>query len=254
VRYGQLYQAEQQQAQTSLFGDAGAIDIATPPVPQGERWSTIERLNRERDLVGIYLSAHPLDDYSIVLHSMCNTHCSELADKMALLQKEEVTIGGIVTAVRSAFTKRGEPCGFVTIEDFQGSGELAFFGEEWGKWRGMFAEGCTVFVRGKYSQRYATSQFVDFRVATVEYLQTVRDKMIERFTITIDRDAVTETLVNDLATLVSDSPGKTELYFQIVDHEHNTSLLLRSSSKAIALDRPLIQYIESNEALSYKVN
>ena len=254
VRYGQLYQAEQQQAQTSLFGDAGAIDIATPPVPQGERWSTIERLNRERDLVGIYLSAHPLDDYSIVLHSMCNTHCSELADKMALLQKEEVTIGGIVTAVRSAFTKRGEPCGFVTIEDFQGSGELAFFGEEWGKWRGMFAEGCTVFVRGKYSQRYATSQFVDFRVATVEYLQTVRDKMIERFTITVDRDAVTETLVNDLATLVSESPGKTELYFQIVDHEHNTSLLLRSSSKAIALDRPLIQYIESNEALSYKVN
>ena len=97
IRYGQLYQAEQQQAQTSLFGDEGAVDIATPPIPQVEQWSSIERLNRERDLVGIYLSAHPLDDFSIVLKNLCNTHCNELDDKEELLKKEEVIFGGIVT-------------------------------------------------------------------------------------------------------------------------------------------------------------
>ena len=254
IRYGQLYQAEQQQAQTSLFGDEGAVDIATPPVPQVEQWSSIERLNRERDLVGIYLSAHPLDDFSIVLKNLCNTHCNELDDKEELLKKEEVIFGGIVTGVKDRYTKTGKPMGIVNIEDFEGSGELAFFGEEWGKWRGMFVEGSTVFVRCKFSQRYANSQYIDMRVNDVQYLQTVRDNAIERFTITIDREAIDDSVVNDIATLVADRPGKTELYFQIVDREHNANLLLRSSSKAITLDRSLLQYIESNSHMSYRVN
>ncbi len=254
IRYGQLYQAEQQQAQTSLFGDEGAVDIATPPVPQVEQWSSIERLNRERDLVGIYLSAHPLDDFSIVLKNLCNTHCNELDDKEELLKKEEVIFGGIVTGVKDRYTKTGKPMGIVNIEDFEGSGELAFFGEEWGKWRGMFVEGSTVFVRCKFSQRYANSQYIDMRVNDVQYLQTVRDNAIERFTITIDREAIDDSVVNDIATLVADRPGKTELYFQIVDREHNANLLLRSSSKAITLDRALLQYIESNSHMSYRVN
>ena len=254
IRYGQLYQAEQQQAQTSLFGDEGAVDIATPPIPQVEQWSSIERLNRERDLVGIYLSAHPLDDFSIVLKNLCNTHCNELDDKEELLKKEEVIFGGIVTGVKDRYTKTGKPMGIVNIEDFEGSGELAFFGEEWGKWRGMFVEGSTVFVRCKFSQRYANSQYIDMRVNDVQYLQTVRDNAIERFTITIDREAIDDSVVNDIATLVADRPGKTELYFQIVDREHNANLLLRSSTKAITLDRALLQYIESNSHMSYRVN
>ena len=254
IRYGQLYQAEQQQAQTSLFGDEGAVDIATPPIPQVEQWSSIERLNRERDLVGIYLSAHPLDDFSIVLKNLCNTHCNELDDKEELLKKEEVIFGGIVTGVKDRYTKTGKPMGIVNIEDFEGSGELAFFGEEWGKWRGMFVEGSTVFVRCKFSQRYANSQYIDMRVNDVQYLQTVRDNAIERFTITIDREAIDDSVVNDIATLVADRPGKTELYFQIVDREHKANLLLRSSSKAITLDRALLQYIESNSHMSYRVN
>ncbi len=254
IRYGQLYQAEQQQAQTSLFGDEGAVDIATPPIPQVEQWSSIERLNRERDLVGIYLSAHPLDDFSIVLKNLCNTHCNELDDKEELLKKEEVIFGGIVTGVKDRYTKTGKPMGIVNIEDFEGSGELAFFGEEWGKWRGMFVEGSTVFVRCKFSQRYANSQYIDMRVNDVQYLQTVRDNAIERFTITIDREAIDDSVVNDIATLVTERPGKTELYFQIVDREHNANLLLRSSSKAITLDRSLLQYIESNSHMSYRVN
>jgi DNA polymerase-3 subunit alpha len=254
IRYGQLYQAEKQQAQTSLFGDEDAVDIATPPVPQGEPWSTIERLNRERDLVGIYLSAHPLDEFSIVLKGMCNTHCSELEDKNALLKKEEVTFGGIITAVKDRYTKTGKPMGVVTIEDFEGSGELALFGEEWGKWRGMFVEGCTIFVRCKFSQRFATSNYIDMKVLEVQYLQTVRDNYIERFTITINSEAVNDSFVNDLSTLVAERPGKTELYLQIVDRAHNTNLLLRSSSKTISLDRALLQYIESNEDMSYQVN
>ena len=255
VRFGQLYQAERQQSQNSLFGDDGAVDIATPPIPQAERWSNIERLNRERDLVGIYLSAHPLDDFSIVLQTMCNTHCPELEDKAQLVKKEEVTFGGIVTAVSdNKYTKSGKPMGIITIEDFKGSGSLTFFGEEWGKWRGMFVVGSTIFVRCKFTQKFPNSPFIDMRIIDVQYLQTVRDNHIERLTITIDRDAIDDNVVNDITTLIAERPGKTELYFRVLDHEHKTSLLLRSSSKTITLDRMLLQYIEENQHMDYKVN
>ena len=255
VRFGQLYQAERQQSQNSLFGDDGAVDIATPPIPQAERWSNIERLNRERDLVGIYLSAHPLDDFSIVLQTMCNTHCPELEDKAQLVKKEEVTFGGIVTAVSdNKYTKSGKPMGIITIEDFKGSGSLTFFGEEWGKWRGMFVVGSTIFVRCKFTQKFPNSPFIDMRIIDVQYLQTVRDNHIEKLTITIDRDAIDDNVVNDITTLIAERPGKTELYFRVLDHEHKTSLLLRSSSKTITLDRMLLQYIEENQHMDYKVN
>ncbi len=255
VRFGQLYQAERQQSQNSLFGDDGAVDIATPPIPQAERWSNIERLNRERDLVGIYLSAHPLDDFSIVLQTMCNTHCPELEDKAQLVKKEEVTFGGIVTAVSdNKYTKSGKPMGIITIEDFKGSGSLTFFGEEWGKWRGMFVVGSTIFVRCKFTQKFPNSPFIDMRIIDIQYLQTVRDNHIEKLTITIDRDAIDDNVVNDITTLIAERPGKTELYFRVLDHEHKTSLLLRSSSKTITLDRMLLQYIEENQHMDYKVN
>ena len=138
VRYGQLFQAEQAEARNSLFGGLDAVAIATPPVPQAEAWSTIERLNKERDLVGIYISGHPLDDYRIVLDKLCNTHCVELGDKMELLKKGKVTFGGMVTAVRTGFTKKGSAYGVVSIEDYYGAGELALFGEDWGNHNSKF--------------------------------------------------------------------------------------------------------------------
>jgi DNA polymerase-3 subunit alpha len=253
VRYGQLYQTEQQQAQNSLFG-ADDVDIATPAIPKSEPWSNIERLNRERDLVGIYLSAHPLDEYGFILRSMCNTRCSELADKLALVEKKEVVLGGIVTGVRSQFTKNNKPCGFVTIEDFDGQGELAIFDEEWGKWRGMFVEGSIVYVRCKFIRKFPTSTYATLQILDVQYMQTVKDERIERFTIVFDRDAIDDSMVNDIVTMVNDSPGRTELFFNIIDREHKSNLLLRSTTKKIDLKRNLLQYIESNDKLSYHIN
>ena len=253
MRYGQLYQQGQKQAQNSLFGFADEVLIATPPVPNAESWSNIEKLNRERDLVGIYLSAHPLTEYGFILKSMCNTHCFELNDKMTLVERAEMTVGGIVTKLRTSFTKTGKPCGFVTLEDFEGSGELALFGEEWGKWSGMFTEGCTVFVRGKYFKKYPTSNFIDFNVSDVQYLQTVRDNHIEKFTISFDQSSIDETAVDDLISMVEDESGKTELHFQLIDSEHGTSIALHSSKK-INVSNKLISYIEANEKMDYRVN
>ena len=254
IRYGQLYQQEQVQAQNSLFGSTDAIEIATPQVPQVDPWSTIETLNRERDLVGIYLSAHPLDEFGIILRAMCNTHCIELDDKVSLSKKDQIVIGGIVTGTKSKFTKNGKPCGFVTIEDFEGSGELAFFGEEWGRWKGMLVEGSTVFITAKCVQKYRDSNYYDLKIADIQYLQTVKDQRIEKFTITMDSTSIDETVVNDISTMLRNSPGSTQLYFQINDVTSNSYVLLRSKMGPISLKHKFMTYIEANPEMSYHVN
>lgn len=254
IRYGQLYQQEQVQAQNSLFGSTDAIEIATPQVPQVDPWSTIETLNRERDLVGIYLSAHPLDEFGIVLRAMCNTHCIELDDKVSLSKKDQIVIGGIVTGTKSKFTKNGKPCGFVSIEDFEGSGELAFFGEEWGRWKGMLVEGSTVFITAKCVQKYRDSNYYDLKIADIQYLQTVKDQRIEKFTITMDSTSIDETVVNDISTMLRNSPGSTQLYFQINDVTSNSYVLLRSKMGPISLKHKFMTYIEANPEMSYHVN
>ena len=254
VRYGQTYQAEQMQMRNSLFGGDNEVAIATPPIIKGERWSDIERLNRERDLVGIYLSAHPLDEYKIVLDNLCNTHCSELADVSALSGRESVVIGGIVTAIKSKFTKTGKPCGFVTIEDFAGSGELAMFGEEWGRWSGMFKEGCAVYITAKCQQRYRDSKFFDLRIQNIEYLQTIKDKAIDRITISLSADLLDEKVVEELNEIICDNPGQTKLFFRLHDSRGKNHVLLRSQNRTVEVKRNLIAYIEQTPALDYKIN
>ena len=254
-RFGQNYQAEKQQAQNSLFGDFGAVEIHTPAIPKSDiRWSDIERLNKERELVGIYLSAHPLDQFKIVLDNLCNTRCDELADVNSLKGREDVVVGGIVTGVRTRFDKRGNPCGFVTIEDFNGSGELAMFGEDWGRWSGMFTEGASVYITAKLQPRFQFSDIMSLKVQNIEYLQTVKDKAIERITISLATDMVDDTVVAELGELIASSPGKTQLYFLMHDSTGKKHVLLRSASKTVDVRNDLIQYIEQTEALGYKIN
>ena len=256
VRYGQNYMTAKQQAQNSLFGDFDNIEIATPPIPKTDiRWSDIERLNKERDLVGIYLSAHPLDEYKIVLDNLCNARCDELADRGAALKdREDVTLGGIVTAVRTRFSQNGKPCGFVTLEDFNGSGELALFGDDWGKWNGWFTEGAAVYITGKMKPRFYNGDQKELKVNNIEYLQTVKEKAIDRITISMNTDQLDEQIVTELKELIAEHPGKTKLFFQLRDSTGKYHVLLRSQKNLVDVRHSLISYIEQHEALDYKIN
>ncbi len=253
VRFGQMYQNEKMQAQMSLFGSE-SIEIANPPIPESEPWSNIERLNRERDLVGIYLSAHPLDEYSMILNHMCNTACSELDDKEALAKRESVTFGGVVTSVKSRFAKNGNPFGIVTIEDFNGSGELALFGEEWGKWRGMLVESSNVYVTAKMAPRFRGSNLYEMRIGDIQYMHTVKEQRIDKLTIVINSDKIDSQLVTDLLTVVADNPGETALYFQIRDAEGNGVIHLRSKGRKVELTHQFVMFVEQNNDLNYFIN
>ena len=257
MRYGQLYQMEKQQAQNSLFGAFDELEIQTPTLPKSEeRWSDIERLNKERELVGIYLSAHPLDEYKIVLDNLCNTRCDELADVGNLAGREDVTIGGIVTSVRTGFTKTGKPFGIVTLEDFVGSGELALFGEAWGDKSGFFTVGASVYVTGKVKPRFSYNPDgpKDLGITGVEFLQTIKERAIDRITISLTSDLLDDQVVAELGELIEAHPGKTKLFFQLHDLTGKNHVLLKSTSKMVDVKSELIQYIEQSPALDYKIN
>jgi len=256
MRYGQTYQQEKQQAQNSLFGSfEDGVEIQTPPLPKSDvRWSDIERLNKERELVGIYLSAHPLDEYKIVLDNLCNTRCDELADVNQLKNREDVIIGGIVTGVRTRFDKRGNPCGFVMLEDFNGSGELAMFGEDWGRWSGMFTEGASVYVTAKVQPRFQFSDIMQLKVQNIEYLHTIKERAIDRITISLTTDLLDDAVVMELGELIDSHPGSTKLFFQLHDSAGKHHVLLRSTTKSVDVKRALVQYIEQTPALDYKIN
>ncbi len=254
IRYGQLYQSEQSEVQNSLFGMGEAVEIAKPPIPDVEEWSTIERLNRERELVGIYLSAHPLDEFISVFKVLCNTQCTELNDRDALAEKSEFTLGGIVTEVRNQYTKRGDPCGFVTIEDFEGSGELALFGEEWGRWRGMFTVGCTIFIRGKATRKFKNSTFVNLSLSEVRYLQNMEEEQIHSFTITLDPSRVDKEIILEFVQLLQNSPGKVPLHLQILDANTGLSIPLKSKAQGVHLNRRILYFLDNQEELSYTIS
>ncbi len=265
LRYGQTYQQEQNQMQNSLFGDMGGVEIATPKPPEAEQWSTIELLKKERDLVGIYLSAHPLDEYSVVLNSMCNLRCDQLTrdmDKQELAKTAELTFGGIVSSVTSRFTKNNKPFGIVTIEDFNGQGELALFGDEWTKWQHMLKEEYIVYITATMRQRFANApNSLELVIKSVEFMNDVKDKRIERFTIYIDSTLLQNSRMNDLEVLLKSNPGNVPLYFNIHDSEHNTDLTLLSHNTTIDPSKKLLNFLddlnnetEEHETVRYAIN
>ena len=254
IRYGQLYQNEMAQARNSLFGGDNAVEIATPPIIKGEQWSDIERLNKEREYVGIYLSAHPLDEYRIVLDNLCNTKCSEINDLSTLSDREDIIFGGIVTSNQQKYTKNGKPCGFVNIEDYNGTGQLAFFGEDWGKWNGMLIVGSSVYITAKCVPRFRDSNLYDLKVQNIEYLPTVKERSIDRFTINITTDDLDSLVVEELNQIIREHPGKTKLFFQLHDRKGNNHVLLKSRTHEIDVRQDLIKFIENHDFLDYNIN
>jgi DNA polymerase-3 subunit alpha len=251
-----LYQTEKAQAQNSLFGDFDDIEIATPVVPKNDiRWSDIERLNKERELVGIYLSAHPLDEYKIILDNFCNAKCADLADRGAALQdREDVTMGGIVTGIQRRFGKNNKPWGIINLEDFEGSGELVLFGEDWLNLNGKFIEGAAVYITGKMASRFHNNDQKELKVTNVELLQSFKERAIDRITISMTADLLNDEVVTELGELIAAHPGKTNIFFQLHDLTGKNHVLLKSTTKMVDVKSELIQFIEQTPALDYKIN
>ncbi len=256
VRYAQLFQQEQANQQNSLFGGIDEVEVVHPVVPKTDKWATIEKLNKEREFVGIYLSAHPLDEYEVILNNMCNTHCNEIGRDVniaQLAQRDEVTIGGIVTAVNERFSqKTGKPFGFITIEDFEGQGELALFGDDWIRWNGLLKPNYTIFITAKCQQRYRGSDLYELKIQNVEQLYDIKAHRLERFTLTLEAATINDKTVTELATIISQNEGTTQLYIALRTPQQ-TTVMLRSRTIKVNVDHRLIDFVTTNN-IEYRIN
>lgn len=253
IRYGSKFQADQNNTMNSLFGDAFSNQIETPEIPTATPWTDLEKLNKERDLIGIYLSAHPLDDYELILKYVCNTSTADLAD-IEKMNGKEVTFGGMVTTSREGQTRRGSPFTIFKIEDFSGNYEIALFGDDSINYGKFARPGLSLFIRGKIqTRRYDQSQY-EFKINSIQLLPDVKDTLLEKLTIQMPLTSITTESVADLSALLKNNSGNTLLYFHVYGAEPHLNLELFSRKSKIAVTSQLVDYLKSNEAIKFKVN
>ena len=253
MRYSIQFQQTQMEAQFSLFG-MEAIELCKPAIPEAEEWSALERLNRERSLVGIYLSAHPLDEHYVILQHVCNLKMAQM-ENLTAFAKQSVRLGGIVTAVRSGTTKNGKPFGIATIEDFSGTGEIALFGESWVKWGSYLSIDRSVLITATVEeQRFRPGEY-ELRIGQIEWLADVSENLIESITINVNTNSLSKDDVEMLASYADENPGTTTLRIVFVDATNPHNLLrMTSRSRSIKVVRQLLEDIEASPALSYNIN
>ncbi len=254
VKYGNRYQIDKNMAQVSLFGEQGMAEIPHPEIPEGGNWSTLERLNRERELVGIYLSAHPLDEYAVILNEFCNTKAEEFAN-IDNIKNRKVTFGGIVSEPpRVGQTKKGNPYGIVKIEDFTGTAEFPFFGDDWIQKQYYFAQGTFLYITGSCKPKKWKPEELEFVIGDIQLLPEVKNKIIKSITLTFDVMNFTQEALEYLIEYAEKHPGECKLQFCIKDIENEFSLELVSKKYSIAIDQQFIDYIKSTPSIEYKLN
>ena len=248
VRYGQRFQASQAEAATSLFG-ADEVEIAHPQPSKPERWNTIERLNRERELVGIYLSAHPLDDYNVVLKHLCNTQCTDIrgrdTDMTTLSKLQEITFGGIVTDVKERFSsKTNKPFGIIQIEDYSGTGELTLFDEEWTKWNGILKNEYTIRITAKCTERFRGTGNYRLSIVNVEFLNDVKKRGINGITINVNCNNFNEQQEASLTTLINENKGQTPLQIKFCNCVDQQGEIVMRSQIGVNVTKMLLDFLD----------
>ena len=253
VKHANAFNEKKDPSELFLFDNMDDIPIATPPIPTNfEPWGNLERLNIEKDLIGIYLSANPLDDYEVVLRNFCNVGVAHLDDLTPYLN-QEIHCGGIVTEVRTGVTRNGKPYGIVTIEDYSGKGEWQFW-DDWGQWAGYLQKNSAVMISARVTPHRYDPKRVDKRVTAIRYLTDIAARDTESITIHINLANLTADIVQSLQEITQKTPGQVALHFHIHDPEQQMDLELGSRHGHIAISPALLSYIAATPGLNYHIN
>ncbi|MBQ3730340.1 MAG: DNA polymerase III subunit alpha [Muribaculaceae bacterium] len=248
MRFGGRYQASVQEMQNSLFGAIGGVEVATPPIPNAEPWSQLERLNRERELVGMYLSAHPLDPYYMEVTYGCNTPLAEVKNHADQLDKE-LTLGGLVVDFQTRMGKKGGQFGIMKIEDYTGSFEFMLFGNKFVEFNKFGVPGLAVVVRGAYEKGFGDN--VRFNIRSIDLLENLKGKMVRNLVISLNDNRLGD--VEFLKQhLKAEGDNKCELYFRMRDQLSGNYVMLRSR-KPIVVDKRLMDALRES-GIKFKVN
>ena len=253
IRYGSKFQADRQDSMQSLFGGMGvAVEIARPTVPVCQEASPIETLKKEREVVGLYLSAHPLDDYKYILDNMCTVQLSDLKD-IANSQPRDVSFGGMVIDTTHLTSKQGRPYGRFKMEDYSGEiHEFSLFGREYENLRKYMYNDYMLYVKGKIQPRRFQSKEniargrteMELMITSIMQMHEVEEHIKDMY-VTLEVNELTETFVRELTERIKESKGKTILRIKVRDSESDVAVQMYSNTYKI-LPRDMVAFFEDN--------
>ncbi len=247
IRYGQGHQDGKNSTQVSLFdamGDEG-VEMPEPPIPNTEEWGRMEKLKAERDVIGIYLSGHPLDDYKHEMTTFCKHKLADVKD-MPKWRGHELVLGGMITGVQHKMTKTGKPFGTFVLEDYGESHEFALFGEDYVKFKSfILTPGLFIYLRGKVQERFGNADQLEFKTQTMELLSELLEKKVKQFTIRLPLASLSEDLIARVQEVVSKYPGNSALRFSVSDTAENLSVDLPARKLRVRPGNELFKELET---------
>lgn len=254
ISFGQKNQKDSLSMQASLFGGMEEYEVPKPNIPMCEPWHDLEKSKKEKELIGIYLTSHPLDQYRLEIKTLC-TPLEELNANFASYKDKDLTVAGIITAMRIGKTKTGNDFGIVTIEDFSGTFELAFFGEDYIKYRNYFISETAIYVKGKVQAKRWSKDPTDlsFNVQSINLLNAIGENVIKSITLLVNIEKINTELIGEVHNQFINETGDIPLNFVLYDQKGNNVKMFSKTCK-IARSRELYEYFENNDAIRMKIN
>jgi DNA polymerase-3 subunit alpha len=252
LRYGMKVQDENAGSQISLFGGISEIKPSRPEPRPCESWSTLQQLNLEKEHVGIYLSAHPLDEYRLVIDHFSNANFADLED-ISSIKGKDLKVAGIVTSVEHKITKNGKPFGRMMMEDFSDTHTFTFFSPDYLTFKNYMQPGYAVMLTGKVEAHRFNDDEFEFKVKEMNLLTDIGEKMIKSVNLSISLDSISKKLVNDLLAMVQKHKGKTTIKFRIYDSVQKISIDLFSRNFRVELNKEFLLFLNNQSEIDFKI-
>lgn len=250
IRYANNASANASANQQSLFGEAATVTLATPTIPPCEPWGLMKKLHKEKEVIGMYLSGHPLDDYKIEFENFISTDISRVEEKKGV----EQSIAGIVTeAYEKVSQKNNKPYGGFTIEDYSGSIKIMMWSEDYLKYRHLISTGQMLYIKGMMKPRFNSDDQFEFKVNQMMLLADVREKMLNSVQFTLKSAKLTQPFVQDFYKLLDENKGSALVKLVIIDDEQKLMVSSTARRFKVNFDNHMLKKIQAMD-LEYKVN
>ena len=253
IKYGAKHQQNENSSQVSLFGEASDLILLEPKVPICEPWPMLIRLNREKEVVGFYISGHPLDDYKLEMSSFCNLNISQIKDLEAI-KGRDVRIAGMVSEVEHRFTKKGNPFGTITIEDYHDSITFFLFGEDYPKYKPYMTEGWFLYAQCRVQDKKWKEGELEMKIVSVELLSEIKEKRIRSVLLKVNLEDLSQNLFENISDLCEEYPGKHNLKFVVNDYKDGYQVGLRSKKYRVNLEDTFLNSLKQISNIDLEIN
>ncbi len=250
IKYGNSYKAEQDTSQASLFGGTAAVEIPLPKIPPCEPWSDIEKLKYEKEVVGFYISGHPLDQYRLELENFCTCQVDQYLD----YKGRDINVAGIVSKTTVRQTKTGKTFALFSIEDYSGSVDMALFGEDYLKLAHYIRPGEFLYIKGKVQQRYNSEDQWELKPVNIQLLSDIRSKLCKDLIINVDINNLKTNTVAKLEDLFGAYNGSCNVRFMFYDTMENISVEMFCRKYKIEPNNDLLNELRLMDELKFKFN